>query len=88
MHFLGYDEPYFAFGEDCLTQEKAHPWAVIYNHPVFEVLSPDMELLLDGPPPANEQEEEMLTYLKAYIQQYIDRMITNRLTVENGSSSR
>ena len=88
LHFLGYDEPYFAFGEDCLTQEKAHPWAVIYNHPVFEVLSPDVELLLDGLPPANEEEEEMLTYLKAYIQQYIDRMITNRLTVENGSSSR
>ena len=88
LNFLGYDEPYFAFGEDCLTQEKAHPWAVIYNHPVFEVLSPDVELLLDGPPPANEEEEAMLTYLKAYIQQYIDRMITNRLTVENGSSSR
>lgn len=88
LNFLGYDEPYFAFGEDCLTQEKAHPWAVIYNHPVFEVLSPDVKLLLDGPPPANEEEEAMLTYLKAYIQQYIDRMITNRLTVENGSSSR
>ncbi|MGN0235523.1 MAG: LTA synthase family protein [Paludibacteraceae bacterium] len=88
LNFVGYDEPYFAFGEDCLTQEKAHPWAVIYNHPVFEVLSPDAELVLDELPPATEEEEAMLRYLKAYIQQYIDRMITDRLTVENGSSSR
>lgn len=88
LNFLGYDEPYFAFGEDCLTQEKKHPWAIVYNHPVFEILSTDVEVLLDGPPTDNEEDEAMRTYLKAYIQQYIDRMITNRLTVENGSSSR
>ena len=88
LNFLGYDKPYFAFGEDCLTQPKKHPWAVIYNHPLFEILSPESEVVLNERTPANEEEEVMLQYLKAFIQQYTDRMITNQLTIENGSSSR
>ena len=88
LNFLGYDKPYFAFGEDCLTQPKKHPWAVIYNHPLFEILSPKSEVVLNERTPANEEEEVMLQYLKAFIQQYTDRMINNQLTIENGSSSR
>ena len=88
LNFLGYDKPYFAFGEDCLTQPKKHPWAVIYNHPLFEILSPESEVVLNERTPANEEEEVMLRYLKAFIQQYTDRMINNQLTIENGSSSR
>ena len=88
LNFLGYDKPYFAFGEDCLTQPKKHPWAVIYNHPIFEILSPESEVVLNERTPANEEEEVMLRYLKAFIQQYTDRMINNQLTIENGSSSR
>ena len=88
LNFLGYDKPYFAFGEDCLTQPKKHPWAVIYNHPLFEILSPESEVVLSERTPANEEEEVMLQYLKAFIQQYTDRMINNQLTIENGSSSR
>lgn len=88
LNFLGYDKPYFAFGEDCLTQPKKHPWAVIYNHPLFEILSPESEVVLNERTPANEEEEVMLQYLKAFIQQYTDRMINNQLTIENGSSSR
>lgn len=88
LNFLGYDKPYFAFGEDCLTQPKKHPWAVIYNHPLFEILSPEREVVLNERTPANEEEEVMLQYLKAFIQQYTDRMINNQLTIENGSSSR
>lgn len=88
LNFLGYDKPYFAFGEDCLMQPKKHPWAVIYNHPLFEILSPESEVELNERTPANEEEEVMLQYLKAFIQQYTDRMINNQLTIENGSSSR
>ena len=88
LNFLGYDKPYFAFGEDCLTQPKKHPWAVIYNHPLFEILSPESEVVLNERTPANAEEEVMLQYLKAFIQQYTDRMINNQLTIENGSSSR
>ena len=88
LNFLGYDKPYFAFGEDCLMQPKKHPWAVIYNHPLFEILSPESEVVLNERTPANEEEEVMLQYLKAFIQQYTDRMINNQLTIENGSSSR
>ena len=88
LNFLGYDKPYFAFGEDCLTQPKKHPWAVIYNHPLFEILSPESEVVMNERTPANEEEEVMLRYLKAFIQQYTDRMINNQLTIENGSSSR
>lgn len=88
LYFLGYDKPYFAFGEDCLTQPKKHPWAVIYNHPLFEILSPESEVVLNERTPANEEEAVMLRYLKAFIQQYTDRMINNQLTIENGSSSR
>ena len=88
LNFLGYDKPYFAFGEDCLTQPKKHPWAVIYNHPLLEILSPESEVVLNERTPANEEEEVMLQYLKAFIQQYTDRMINNQLTIENGSSSR
>lgn len=88
LNFLGYDKPYFAFGEDCLTLPKKHPWAVIYNHPLFEILSPESEVVLNERTPANEEEEVMLQYLKAFIQQYTERMINNQLTIENGSSSR
>lgn len=88
LNFLGYDKPYFAFGEDCLTLPKKHPWAVIYNHPLFEILSPESEVVLNERTPANAEEEVMLQYLKAFIQQYTDRMINNQLTIENGSSSR
>lgn len=87
LNFLGYDKPFFAFGEDCLTASKEHPWAVVYNHPQFEILTTDAELAL-GTMPADTASQAPVRYLKAFIQQYIDRMITNRLTVDYGSESR
>ena len=38
--------------------------------------------LLAHPLPVNQTPTEMTDYLKAYIQQYIHRMITNQLTHE------
>lgn len=86
LNFVGYNKPFFAFGEDCLTRHKQHPYAVVYNHPQFELLTAEEEWILNDTT-LNTDTMPML-YLKAFIQQYIDRMITDRLTIENGSTSR
>lgn len=99
---LGYDAPYFAFGEDALTGTKPHPYAVCYNNPVYQILSDSLLLQFDGQQltavynfqddrrlqhnqieqMADDPEvQTMLAYLKAYIQQYISRMVENRLTI-------
>jgi len=99
LAFTGYEKPFFAFGEDILTQPKEHNFAVCYNHPVFQIVSDSLLVQFDGqevtavynyrtdprlqtPLPADEASEETVRYLKAYIQQYIHRMITNQLTYE------
>lgn len=103
LAYLGYDEPFFAFGENGLTQKKSHPYAVCYNAPLYQIFSDSLLLQFDGeqvtalynyredpclnqPLPKEDAPEEMVRYLKAYIQQYIIRMRENRLTY--GSKSR
>ena len=106
LAYLGYTKPYFAFGENVLTQEKQHPWAVCYNHPVYQLFSDSLLLQFDGTAlrtvynyqndPTLQHNiatmtdtQPLLTYLRAYIQQYIYRLTTNQLTVEtNGNTSR
>mgnify|MGYP002623935587 CR=1 FL=1 len=44
----GYNKPYFAFGEDALTQKKTHPYAVCYNNPVFQIISDSLLMQFDG----------------------------------------
>lgn len=48
LGFLGYDEPYFAFGEDALTRPKTHPYAVCYNATVFQIFSDSLLVQFDG----------------------------------------
>ena len=96
---VGYEAPYFAFGEDALTTSKTHNYAVCYNNPVYQIMSDSLLMQFDGkqvtalynyrcdpllqqPLPADQAPEEMVQYLKAYVQQYIYRMINNRLTHE------
>ena len=64
---------------------KQHPYAVCYNHPMYQIMSADTLILYDGQRPATN---DMERYLQAYIQQYISRMISNRLTVNDGRESR
>ena len=78
LSYLGYDAPYIAFGEDALTQPKQHHSAVCYYHPVYELLTADDVLVL-GEDNSSRAEDE--AYLKAFIQQYISRMINNNLNV-------
>ena len=101
LAWSGYDESYFAFGEDALTQAKEHPYAVCYNAPLYQIMSDSLlvqfdgekvvgvydyrtdRLLKDNIAASIEQEriEPMTDYLKAYIQQYIHRMIHDELRV-------
>ena len=48
LGFLGYDEPYFAFGENALTRPKTHPYAVCYNATVFQIFSDSLLVQFDG----------------------------------------
>lgn len=106
LAYLGYNNPYFAFGEDALTQTKKHPYAICYNHPVYQLISDEFLLQFDGNKVCSVYQyktdsllqhniatqtntDTVLTYLKAYIQQYIYRLTTNQLTIgTNGSESR
>lgn len=78
LSYLGYDAPYIAFGEDALTQPKQHHSAICYYHPVYELLTADDVLVLGEDNSSRATDE---TYLKAFIQQYISRMINNNLNV-------
>ena len=100
LAFLGYNEPYFAFGEDALTRPKQHPYAVCYNAPLYQIFSDSLLVQFDGEHVTGvynfqtdrrlrhniastipqEKIEPMVDYLKAYIQQYIHRMIHDELT--------
>ena len=92
LALTGCDEPFFAFGEDALTGPKCHNYAVCYQHPYFQIISRNGLLLFDGNSVvqtqgalSDDEQSDMLRYLKAYIQQYIERMISNRLTVQNSN---
>ena len=106
LAYLGYSKPFFAFGEDALTKEKQHPYAICYYHPIYQLMTDSLILQFDGNKVTNVynfQNDPMLqyniasqtetdsisNYLRAYIQQYIHRITTNQLTIqENGSTSR
>ena len=102
LEYVGYDEPYFAFGEAALTQSgKAHPYAVCYNEPLFQIFSDSLLVQFDGERVVAvydyrqdrclhrniagsidpQRIAPMVDYLKAYIQQYIRRMIHDEMTV-------
>ena len=102
LAWLGYDEPYFAFGQNVLTAEKQYPYAVCYNAPVYQIFSDSLLVQFDGEQVTGvydfhadpylrsnlaktiepEQIAPMTDYLKAYIQQYIHRMVNDELTVK------
>lgn len=102
LNYLGYNESYFAFGEDALTTGKQHPYAVCYNAPVYQIFSDSLLVQFDGERVVSvydyradrclhtniaaqvpeQRIAPMVNYLKAYIQQYIHRMVNDELTVE------
>ena len=49
LNYVGYDEAYFAFGEDALgSGGKAHPYAVCYNAPLYQIFSDRLLVQFDG----------------------------------------
>ena len=48
LEYIGYDEPYFAFGQDVIMADKEAPYVVNYNHPVFQIYSDSLLLQFDG----------------------------------------
>ena len=100
LGYLGYDKPYFAFGEDVLTRPREHRYIVNYNYPIHQIFSDSLLVQFDGEKTTavynfqrdrmlqnnlveqmrgTEEVQSMERYLKAYIQQYVHRMITNDL---------
>ncbi len=89
LGLTGTDEPFFAFGQDALNQPKRHNYALCYNYPDYQIMSPNGMLLFDGekvtdasPTLSEAEKEDMLRYLKAFAQQYLTRMINNHLTIQ------
>ena len=88
LGFTGTEGDFFAFGQDALNMPKRHNYAVCYNYPNFQIMSRNGTILFDGekvvsvsPNLTAAEENDMVRYLKAFIQQYISRMLTNRLVV-------
>ena len=48
LAYLGYDKPYFAFGQDALTTNKEIPYVVCYNNPLYQIFSDSLLLQFDG----------------------------------------
>ena len=48
LEYLGYDEPYFAFGQDVIMHDKTVPYVVNYNNPVYQIFSDSLLLQYDG----------------------------------------
>lgn len=88
LGLTGTEEYFFAFGEDALTKNKRHNYAVCYNYPNYQIMSLNGTIQFDGEKVVSASETlteaektDMVRYLKAYAQQYISRMITNRLVI-------
>lgn len=103
LNYIGYDETYFAFGVDVLSEEgREHPYAVCYNAPLYQIFSDSLLVQFDGEKVVAVYDYRtdktlkknivktidptriapMVDYLKAYIQQYIHRMVHDELKVE------
>lgn len=100
LDFLGYDEPYIAFGKDLLTTPDSATWAVNYNNGIYQYVKRGRFLQFDGQESRalydidndwmlttnlKDKEPETLATmereLKAIIQQYMERMSEDRITI-------
>ena len=101
LNYLGYPRPYIAFGKDLLAADTADFWAVNYNNGIYQYVTADQFIQFDGQnitgcynyrrDPLLERntaaaDPQSTARLKAIIQSYMTRMISNRLTSETPSS--
>jgi phosphoglycerol transferase MdoB-like AlkP superfamily enzyme len=103
MHILGYNRPYFAFGQDLLSTPYDKKFAVNYLNGIYRLYHKDYMIEFDGTrflhlynfrnDPLLQHDilgsnptvdAEMQNLMKAFIQQYKNRMIDNCLTLRTG----
>jgi phosphoglycerol transferase MdoB-like AlkP superfamily enzyme len=103
MHYLGYNRPYFAFGQNLFNTPYEKKFAVNYLNGIYRLYHKDYMIEFNGTQvlhlynfrrdpllqhdmlgrdPAVDQEMENL--IKAFVQQYKNRMIDNCLTLRKG----
>lgn len=83
---VGSSKPYFAFGEDLFSAPKRHNYAITYQYPYFQAIAANGYIQFDGTNLTGvygniptDQQEDMLRYLKAFIQQYISHILSNSM---------
>lgn len=97
LSYLQYNKPYIAFGDDVLNQTKKYPMAFGYNEPVVQVLTNEELIQFDGQHISAAYQYKIDPYIKhknatptndsieliiqAYVQQYMERMIEDRLRI-------
>lgn len=96
LGYLGYDEPYVAFGCDLLNTPDRETWAVNYLNGIYQYCKYGYVLQFDGNKTVGmysltdylmkhnlvgkvKEQAQMEREVKAVIQQYMDRMMGNRL---------
>lgn len=100
LGYLGYDKPYFAFGQDLFNTKPEDTYAFNYITGTFQLIKGDYllqfvdnkvkaiykyktdVLLQENLVGKVPEQAEMERLMKAIIQQYIDRINTDRLTVK------
>ncbi len=104
LHYIGYDRPFVAFGQNLLSTPDSCTYAINYNNGIYQYFSGDYMLQFDGRETTalyniatdpdlhyNIKDSEIGTVsefelrVKAILQQYMARMVENRLTVGNQS---
>lgn len=48
LNYVGYDEPYIAFGKDLLSTPDSATWAVNYNNGIYQYIEKNILLQFDG----------------------------------------
>ena len=100
MGFLDYPDPYVAFGND-LFDSSGDRFSVSHLDGTYQLIKDGWSLLFDGDKVLSckplllfndettitkeEAEKELVLFLKAYIQQYNHRLITNQLTIKDSN---
>ena len=78
LAYLGYPNPYVAFGIDLLSTPPQETWAVQYNNGIYQYYRDGSLLSYDPSQPA-PADAPHLPHLQAIIQSYMHRMIGNQL---------
>ena len=103
LHILNYRKPFVAFGNDLMTTPADKTWTVNYVNGIYQYLQGDTLVQFDGNDvvgvydlrndpytrhPLAQAPPSYVERLKAIIQQYMQRMVGDRLSAENENARR